>query len=223
MEPVYVTAFDIPAAWAKVVDTVYEKGVRQKTQAYDDYARTVYNLLVYIMRPATRPLSCFSAGYSEKMLYTYFGDYFFIGEESGHEHNYGNRLHTPFDQFQAVADMLIKCPHTRRAIMLIARPEDLSSKFAPCVRELNFYMPPPNYDTLCTTVFVRSWDVYAAGNPDLASFQLAAEVVSRIIKEPTGSLTVLATNAHIYKKSLEYLEIKKKDGAKIYNTARWDK
>ena len=211
MYPVLVGAFDISSAWYRIVQAVLEKGVKQKLQAYDEYALTVYNLLVHIEHPEIRPMACAEAGYTEKMLWDYWANYFFIGVDSEHAHSYAKRLKEPVDQYQLVANMLRETPYSRRAVMVISKPEDLLSEYAPCVRELNFYCLPPDYDRVNLTVMMRSWDVYSAGNPDLASFQMANEMVAKLADKETGALTVLATNAHIYKRTLEVLAAKKKD------------
>ena len=205
MDPIIVTGFNIPSAWGKVVQVVRELGVKQRIQAYDDWARTVYNLVVFIQHPENKPMAADGSGYTEKMLWDYWTEYFFLGIDTEHAHNYGKRLKEPVDQYQLVANMIREVPYTRRAVMVIPIPDDLLSEYSPCVRELNFYCTPPGYNKVNLTVMMRSWDVYSAGNPDLASFQLANEMVAAIAGKETGSLTVLATNAHIYKRSLEVM------------------
>jgi len=211
MKPILIVAFNIPGAWDKVVKIVLEKGVKQRLQAYDEYALAVYNLLVHIGHPEMRPMACEKAGYTEKMLWDYWANYFFIGADSEHAHSYAKRLKEPVDQYQLVANMLREIPYSRRAVMVISKPEDLLSEYAPCVRELNFYCLPPDYDKINLTVMMRSWDVYSAGNPDLASFQMANEMVAKLADKETGTLTVLATNAHIYKRTLKVLVAMKRD------------
>ena len=52
-----IKAFDIPSAWYKIVQEILKYGVNQKLQSYDEYARTLYNLLVHIDHPETKPMN----------------------------------------------------------------------------------------------------------------------------------------------------------------------
>jgi len=203
-----VVAFDIPGAWGMLVSIVRSRGVFQKVPGnYDSEAKTIYNLCLTVEHPETRPLGEPKAGVNDADVMKYFTDYFYMpGLGSDLAHSYGDRLQTPFNQFDRAAELLKVEPWSRRAVMLIARVEDMGTEYPPCVREVNFFRPPPDYGALFTTVFMRSWDVYGASNPDMGSFQLAGEYVAKELGIPTGPLTVFATNAHIYRKQLEYLE-----------------
>lgn len=192
-------------------------GTVQKVQAYDVDSKAVYNLVLYISNPEVRPLADENSGCNDIMIQQYFVEYFFMpGMTEKLAHSYGDRLTSPINQYDVVADLLKECPWTRRTVMVVPRPEDIDSEYPPCVRELQFFRTPPDYDVVWTTVFMRSWDVYAAGNPDLGSFQLAAEYIARRIGVPTGPMAVLATNAHIYRKSLEMIEKSRRTGQKRF-------
>lgn len=142
-----------------------------------------------------------AAGVNDDMILKYALEYFLAPEKtSGHEHTYGDRLKSQWDP---IVEKLRSSPGTRRAVALIARVEDISSQYPPCVRELNFFFKAPDYKRLHTTVFMRSWDAFGASNPDMGSFQLAAEMLASRLGVPTGTLTVLATNAHVYEEMID--------------------
>lgn len=200
-----IQALGIPAAWGNLVSAVDQYGTLQRCPPeYDPVgAYAIFNVSLTIAKPSVRPWSTPAAGLNDEDMQAYWNTYFFQPQTVGDlQHTYGNRLNIPCNQFEKCIEILSENPSSRRAVMLIARLEDLFSDVPPCVRELQFFVPA-GQERLYTSVYMRSWDVFGASLPDIGSFQLSAEYIAENLGRQTGPLTVFAVNAHIYSKQLQ--------------------
>jgi thymidylate synthase len=66
------------------------------------------------------------------------------------------------------------------------------------MREIHLWIEQPRLDRLHLFSFFRSWDAYKAANANLGALQLLQEEISEEVGVKTGTITVFATNAHVY-------------------------
>ncbi len=124
----------------------------------------------------------------------------------GFEYTYGNRLRRHFgvDQVEELAERLKEAPETRRAVAVTWDPgRDLEEEEVPCLVSVQLQSDGDN--GLEIHAFYRSWDVGKALVANVIALRrLQERVAERVGLKPT-TLTVYASNAHVYEEDLEDL------------------
>jgi hypothetical protein len=99
-------------------------------------------------------------------------------------------------QFQRVVDELTADRDSRRAVVLIAHHDDVSSTI-PCTMGMQFYYVP-GYNQLCMTVTMRSSDAVWGMPYDMIQFGIVHLALSNILRAEPGDSVVNIGNAHVY-------------------------
>lgn len=124
---------------------------------------------------------------------------------------YGYRWRTAFivDQFDVIAEMLVKDPSSRRAVMGMWSPHidlvyacDPSNKDAPCNLSCCFDIRD---GALNLTVFNRSNDaVWGLFGANAVQFSVLLEFMAAYVGVNVGTYSQISNNAHIYSTSLNF-------------------
>jgi thymidylate synthase len=215
-EPIVLKCFDIPTAYYELNYAIWTRGVEWSVEApYNQMSKALLNVVLHIEHPEIRPLRHPEAPVTEEYISLYAYTKLMTGEkEAGETYTYGERLkrvkfmnvEIEYDQFQKALQKLKSSPSTRRAVLVISRPWDIESMEPPCLREIQIWLEPPNFNVMHSSVFIRSWDAHRAANANLGALQLMQEELAGQLKAKTGSMTVFAANAHIYEDSYPIVE-----------------
>jgi thymidylate synthase len=215
MKPTLIKAFSIPDAYYELNRAIWEEGTEWVREGTNEKTKALLNVLLYVEHPEVRPLSHPEAPTSEDFIKTYAYTRLMMPEKEIDEtYTYGERLKkisfkgttVEFDQVAIALNLLKRSPRTRRCVLVIARPEDLIGEEPPCMREINLWLEQPSFKTVHMSVFFRSWDAYKAANANLGALQLMQEEIASAMGIRTGSMSVFATNAHIYERDFPFVE-----------------
>jgi thymidylate synthase len=216
MNPTLIKGFSIPDAYFELNKAIWEKGVEWMREGTPkERTKALLNVVLHITNPEVRPLAHPEAPLSEDFITTYAYTRLITPEkETDETYTYGERLRRigfggttiDFDQIAIASEILKRSPETRRCVMVIARPDDLVSEDPPCMREINLWLEQPDFKRMHMSVFFRSWDTYKAANANLGALQLMQEEIASTLNVKTGTITVFATNAHIYEKDFPFVK-----------------
>lgn len=103
--------------------------------------------------------------------------------------NYGIRMG---DQLETAVTRLLEDRDTRRAIVVLARPDDNPP---PCILSIQFLI---RESRLLTVAFMRSWDQYLGLPYDVYLFRALGIYMSQKTKCEVGDVIVLSSNIHHY-------------------------
>ena len=107
------------------------------------------------------------------------------------------------DQLQAVIDELRRDKFSRRAKLIIARPEDITMADAPCLQYIQFFIRNGLLD--CYALF-RSNDALEAAFMNAYALIRLQERVARELGVKVGTYTHKATSYHVYDKDRQRLK-----------------
>lgn len=208
LSPSLIKAFSIPDAYFELNKAIWERGADWMTEGpRSQRTKALLNVVLHITNPEVRPLSHPKAPVSEDFITTYTYTSVLSPEKAGEEaYTYGERLkkvsfsgmELEYDQLKVSAELLKRSPRTRRCVLVLARVEDLEKPDPCCMREIHLWIEQPRLDRLHLFSFFRSWDAYKAANANLGALQLLQEEISEEVGVKTGTITVFATNAHVY-------------------------
>lgn len=215
-EPSALKAFTIPDAYFELNRTIWTEGINWlREEPHNEMTKALLNVSLHIKRPEIRPLTHPEAPTTEEYITAYAYTKVLTGEKEKDEaYTYGERLRTvefmgttiQFDQFDKILAKLKTTPRTRRAVLVVARPWDLETEDPPCLREIHIWLEPPEFKKTHLTTFFRSWDAYKAANANLGALQLLQEEVAQRLNVQTGTITVFASNAHIYERDFPFVQ-----------------
>lgn len=106
---------------------------------------------------------------------------------------YGPRADGQFDNIEAA---LRRDPLTRRAVLILARPEEAGSADLPCTLSLAFSI---RNKQLRVGVSMRSSDAIYGLPYDVVQFGLVAQVMARVLGVEAASASIHIANAHVYR------------------------
>ncbi len=218
---VYIKAFDIPDAYAKLVYAVMEKGEPVKSLRIKEVAGTkeieieetkcLINVILHILHPDNGPPFVnekFPNTEQEVMVYAYEHLAKELKEETDHPYTYRERIGNQLDYvIKKLRNSFSEGFITRQAVITISRVEDLESIDPPCFQAMQFQILPNK--KLYTSIYIRSWDALGASNANMVLWKVLAEKVLKEIKGARwGSMTVFCGNAHVYKRDFQYFQDK---------------
>jgi thymidylate synthase (methanogen type) len=206
--PNLIRAFSIPDAYFELNRAIWNKGVGWTSEGpHSRRTKALLNVVLHVTNPEVRPLSHPSAPVSEDFITTYTYTSVLSSERVGEEaYTYGERLkkvsfsgtELEYDQLKISAELLKRSPRTRRCVLVLARVDDLERSDPCCMREIHLWIEQPKLDRLHMFSYFRSWDAYKAANANLGALQLLQEEIAQQVGVKTGTITVFATNAHVY-------------------------
>lgn len=112
-------------------------------------------------------------------------------------------------QIPAVIEELTRNPQSRRAVMVIERPEDIHSDDPPCLQHIQYFIRAtpkyPNGQLDCKVLF-RSNDAVKATFMNMFALIRLQEVIAKKLKVPVGTYVHRANSFHAYERDWPLLE-----------------
>lgn len=112
-------------------------------------------------------------------------------------------------QIPAVIEELTRNPQSRRAVMVIARPEDIHSDDPPCLQHIQFFIRAtpkyPNGQLDCKVLF-RSNDAARATFMNAFALIMLQKRIADALGVPVGTYVHRANSFHAYEGNWEQLE-----------------
>jgi len=202
--PVVVRGRTVEQVWRRAVTEVKVKGERAERERGP--VREVRGLVAHLEPEGEGAFEVPEDYPLDEGAIREYEDQLLDPELRGFEYTYGNRLRRHFgvDQVEGLAERLKEAPETRRAVAVTWDPgRDLEEEEVPCLVSLQLQSDGDN--GLEIHAFYRSWDVGKALVANVIALRrLQERVAERVGLEPT-TLTVYASNAHVYEEDLEDL------------------
>jgi len=191
--------------WIRLVKEVYKEG-EHKIDQRNNRVISYYNTCTIFSLPHIFLDECFidnprlERSFFEELITPHKGEF---------AYTYGNRINE-HNQIKEVIKKLKEDKNTRRAVIDIFRPTDISSgKEIPCATQLHFNF---NKRKLNLTCIMRSNDVVGAYPSDVYGFIHLLKYIGKKTGLPVGLYTHIVTDTHIildhYEDKLKQLRIK---------------
>lgn len=184
-----ITAQTPASAWKMAVDLVSVSGIKHIDERRC-YTKEILNLVVKIIEPLNRTIPP-AFGWKKEQLDEYARQYLNPRNDQGFVYTYGERIGV---QLSDVMLMLRVHPDTRRATIVLRKPEDLLEESAPCLTVLDFKIRDGK---LYTTALFRSHDILQAAYANYYGIGRIIEWLCKKIGCEPGPLTVHSISAHI--------------------------
>ncbi len=212
-----VKAFDIPGAWYRTLEEIWENGEDFGVGYGSEVTMTrKLNLSIRITNPESRPLVADKAPCDMKYINSYALQYLWAGvKEEGETYTYASRLREPVDQIQQVIERYVEEPQDRQLTMVIRQPQDIHKTLdgmkhePPCLTVMDTELLDGKMHLTC---YFRSWDAYAGLPANIAGIQvfneaLIGELNARAGTDySTGELVFHSKNCHIYSRLYDLVE-----------------
>ncbi len=212
-----VKAFDIPGAWYRTLEEIWENGEDFGVGYGSEVTMTrKLNLSILITNPESRPLVADKAPCDMKYINSYALQYLWAGvKEEGETYTYASRLREPVDQIQQVIERYAEEPQDRQLTMVIRQPQDIQKTLGgmkhepPCLTVMDTELLDGKMHLTC---YFRSWDAYAGLPANIAGIQvfneaLVGELNARAgTNYSTGELVFHSKNCHIYSRLYDLVE-----------------
>ena len=212
-----VKAFDIPGAWYRTLEEIWENGEDFGVGYGSEVTMTrKLNLSIRITNPESRPLVADKAPCDMKYINSYALQYLWAGvKEEGETYTYASRLREPVDQIQQVIERYVEEPQDRQLTMVIRQPQDIQKTLGgmkhepPCLTVMDTELLDGKMHLTC---YFRSWDAYAGLPANIAGIQvfneaLVGELNARAGTDySTGELVFHSKNCHIYSRLYDLVE-----------------
>ena len=210
---VFVSAPNLPQAWEEAIVSLYNNGIRIKTQ-YDkpeDPPSIDATAMIEILNPFAEPRihRCFPDSITGLEAYRQevvdgIHDHWVCPEEGKWEYTYHERLRNytvpgldkPIDQIQYVIDALKECAYTRRAQAVTWKAwEDNGIHDPSCLQRMWFRVIDGK---LQLNVHMRSNDAFKASFMNIFGFTDLQRIVAEAIDVPVGKYIHIADSFHLY-------------------------
>ena len=212
-----VKAFDIPGAWYRTLEEIWENGEDFSVGYGSEVTMTrKLNLSIRITNPESRPLVADKAPCDMKYINSYALQYLWAGvKEEGETYTYASRLREPVDQIEQVIERYVEEPRDRQLTMVIRQPQDIQKTLAgmkhepPCLTVMDTELLDGKMHLTC---YFRSWDAFAGLPANVAGIQvfneaLVSELNARAGTDyTTGELVFHSKNCHIYSRLYDLVE-----------------
>jgi len=212
-----VKAFDIPGAWYRTLEEIWENGEDFSVGYGSEVTMTrKLNLSIRITNPESRPLVAEKAPCDMKYINSYALQYLWAGvKEEGETYTYASRLREPVDQIEQVIERYVEEPRDRQLTMVIRQPQDIQKTLAgmkhepPCLTVMDTELLDGKMHLTC---YFRSWDAFAGLPANVAGIQIFNEaLVSELNARAgtdytTGELVFHSKNCHIYSRLYDLVE-----------------
>ena len=212
-----VKAFDIPGAWYRTLEEIWENGEDFSVGYGSEVTMTrKLNLSIRITNPDSRPLVADKAPCDMKYINSYALQYLWAGvKEEGETYTYASRLREPVNQIEHVIERYVEQPQDRQLTMVILQPQDIYRELEgmkhepPCLTVMDTELLDGKMHLTC---YFRSWDAYAGLPANIAGIQvfneaLVGELNARAGTDySTGELVFHSKNCHIYSRLYDLVE-----------------
>jgi thymidylate synthase len=231
MKHIKITAFDLPDAWFKVLNTIWHEGDIFKVGFGSEETETKkLNLTIEIAHPENRPLTSDKAPCDFKYVQGYALEYLWSGEKKEDEtYTYGSRLNVPVNQVEEAIKRYVEEQRDRQVTLVIRRPDDIQKYDSqghksepPCLSLIDTEILDGQMHLTC---YFRSWDAFGGLPANIAGLQLFNEAFVNEINErgglnlKTGKMVFHSKNCHIYQRQYglvqELLEPKDQKSTRI--------
>lgn len=204
MKHVTIESFDIPDAWFKSVNTIWNQGEIFTIGHGSECTETKkLDVTVEIDHPENMPYVADKSPTDPKTVMEYALTYFWTDYLGDHPYTYGWRLRHPVDQIEYVIKAIIDNPNNRQFTMTIRIPEDVDNPEPPCLTMIDLEVMD---NKINLTGYFRSWDSYGAMNDNLIGIFLLLDAITTEINEragtnyKTGKMIIHSKNCHIYQR-----------------------
>jgi len=195
----FVRGKSIGEVWRRILNLIWYQGVEFTSERGS--TKEVLNLVARVDLPDDASVDGFTMGEAELESYS---KQLLSPDKQGFVYTYGERLRAwggktiePVDQLDAVAGLLAKNPHTRRATCTTwIPPVDLSETEVPCLILLDF---KAREGMLHSTAVFRSNDMHGAWPANAFGLNKVAEYVAgKAGGLKAGPLMTHSISAHVY-------------------------
>lgn len=203
MNPISITARDLPDAWFQCVYEIIDAGFKYTIDrgSYEGQERLEFDYItIHIKHPNTRPLipdippalgipNPVADGYVEDYL-----PYLMTAiKQPGEDYTYGERLEY---QIQKVIDMYKNQGYgTNQACMSVSMPSDIDLHDPPCARSIDTRIRDGKLNFI---IYFRSWDLWSGFPANLAAIQLMKEYMADEIGIGDGEIIASSKGLHLY-------------------------
>lgn len=203
MNPVFITARDLPDSWFQCVYEVIDQGHKYIVDrgSYEGQERLEFDYItVHIKHPGVRPLipdippalgipNPVAEGYVEEYL-----PYLMTSvKQPGEDYTYGNYLEP---QIAEVIKMYKEDGHgTNQAYMTVGNPEAIYLADPPCLRGVDTRVRD---NKLHFIVYFRSWCLWNGYPANLAAIQMLKEYMAVEIGVEDGEIIASSKGLHLY-------------------------
>ena len=209
LNPIYISAFDLPDAWFQCVKAVLEHGHEYLIHrgSFKGHRRKELDFVTVIVRnPSNRPLvpeipKTIEADVPTPSSMEYVNRYLqYLAtpiKEETEDYTYGERLAgVEVDQIERVIQMYREDGFgTNQACMEIGMPTDIQLKEPPCLRLVDTRV---RYAKLHFITYFRSWDLWAGFPSNVAALQLVKEYMAKQIGVNDGEFIACSKGLHLY-------------------------
>lgn len=223
LNPITITARDLPDAWAQCVFKILEPGIARKRQvsqgSFEGEFRLEFDYVtVHVLYPGTRPLIPDIPAHlgipapveSMNKVETYFARYLMSDCKEGNEqYTYGERIVSSSGINQI--DEIIKRyrnhgPGNNQLIIQVAQPSDLTIQDPPCLRHIDTRIESGRLHFM---IYFRSWDLWGGFPENLAGLQLLKEYMAGEIGVEDGEMICSSKGLHLYGYTWEIARIRR--------------
>jgi thymidylate synthase len=203
LNPIAISARDIPDAWFQCVYQIIDHGHKYVIDrgSFAGQERMEFDYItIHIQYPGVRPLipdippsmgipNPVADGYIEEYL-----PYLMTSEKQLNEdYTYGQYLEP---QIREVIAMYKKDGHgTNQAYMTVGNPEAIYLNDPPCLRGIDTRI---RYGKLHFMVYFRSWDLWNGFPANLGAIQLLKEYMAEEIGVKDGEIIAASKGLHLY-------------------------
>jgi thymidylate synthase len=196
--PVYLKVKTPVEGWRRAIRKIMESGMSRLDERGIE-TRWHENMLIHVVDPYTERVSK-EYPFSEKVLHDKYATQLLNPDRMDFEYTYGERLNAwgseTINQIDFIISKLKKSPHSRRAVASTWDPrKDIKADEVPC---LNHFVFMEREGVLDLSVTIRSNDMYGAWPANVYALGELLRHVSKGTGIPTGSITTLSVNAHVY-------------------------
>jgi thymidylate synthase len=196
--PQFIRAKTPVDAWFRVISKIMDSGMTRRDERGIE-TRWHDNVLIHISDPYTGRVSS-KYPFSEKVLKEKYATQLLNPDRLDFEYTYGERLNAwgteQLNQIELVIEKLKTSPHSRRVVATTWDPrKDTIADEVPCLNHFVFMVRKGFLDL---SVTIRSNDMYGAWPANVYALGELLRHVAEKVGIPTGTITTLSVNAHIY-------------------------
>jgi thymidylate synthase len=205
--PTYLKVKSPVDGWVRVVRKILEKGMLL-TGERASKTKWLDNVVIHITDPYTDRVSE-KYPFSEPVLKEKYATQLLNPDRLDFDYTYGERLNAWGDderlnQIEYVIRKLKASPNSRRAVATTWDPrKDTLVDEVPCLNHFVFMVCEGRIDL---SVMIRSNDMYGAWPANVYALGELLTHVSDEVGLPTGRITTMSVNAHIYEHDWEQAE-----------------
>lgn len=197
----------LPNAYHNAIRRLYNQGLDVTCSDWNTNQKEI-SMTMYITDPLAEPMisKLFIGGPEDLEQYRQEivdGILDFEVERGKWSYTYHQRMVEPINQIEKVIDILKKTPDSRRAVILIRRPEDIDMDDPPCLQHIQYFIRNGKLD--CDVLF-RSNDACKAAFMNSFALIMLQKYIADQLNIEVGTYTHRANSFHCYEKDFDTLK-----------------